>query len=127
MYESIGAGGVFSYSVLYGTLEVTFGTMIACAPTYRGLLGIQRRIHGGQYVDMGLPTKDDGSVELITHHHKASIVNGTRIDHSSHNDEAGFTDDGSFGKYVSRTLPTARDLYEAPSARVDEVQGLCIS
>lgn len=112
MYESIGAGGVFAYSALYCTLELTFSTMIACAPTYRSLFGIRRRIRNDRYDDMGVPTKDETRVEL-TARPEASLKGSTTGSASLRSIErAHVADDGGFGKYESRSMPTARYQYE---------------
>jgi hypothetical protein len=42
-------GGVFGNVILYGILEANFSVIVSCIPTYRSLLGVERRTKGKDY------------------------------------------------------------------------------
>ena len=116
MYESIGAGGVFAYSALYCTLETTVATMIACAPTFRGVFGMRRQGRSGSYEDMGAPSKADGHVELVRRATSAASAESAAPSSSHSDSKAMLAESRLFGKYDSKTMPTTREYYEDPES-----------
>ena len=109
-YESTGAGGVFAYSALYCTLELTISTMLACAPTYRSMFGIRRKIRSDQYDDVGLPrnVEDEHHLRLFSNANTVQAVAGTMTpkSRSVHSQEPP-VEHHLFGKYSSSTMTTA--------------------
>ena len=107
-YESVGAGGVFAYSALYCTLEITISTMLACAPTYRSMFGIRRNIRNGQYDDMHLPRngEDETRLELVSSANAVHTTAGTATPKSQsvHSREPP-VEHNLFGKYTGSTTP----------------------
>ncbi|KAF2727298.1 hypothetical protein EJ04DRAFT_505926 [Polyplosphaeria fusca] len=46
-------GGIFGNTILYGILESNFSVIVSCIPTYRSLLGVERRTKGKEYAHWG--------------------------------------------------------------------------